>query len=660
MKKVILLLVAMVPLLASAQIKFPEMKIEEAMKKASAEGKNIMVDVISGRVDDKSLTKLFSDKELEKNILKNFIVLRIDLMKPENEYFTKYVENIPYPCVLFLSAKGERLANGFWDEMAAGRQNIKEIYQLAINGAETKKLNTRKVEFRNISYEEALAAATKEEKPVFIFCSMNGCGPCRQMENDVFTINTVADCLNKNFICIKSKRETDDVAVQYNIHGFPALLYLDATGKLCVQEDGFKSADQVLAFAKKTIEGDQSAVKSVPMMVSAEATQMTGSGSSAAASSSAASSSAAQSAMAVAPQTTSAEKGKINFDKLTLAQAKERAAKENKVIYVDLSATWCGPCQQMKKTTFQDDIVADYMNKNFVSICFECDVDGEISMEYRDKYKSTAFPTHLLIDSKGELIHKFVGCHEPKSFMEELKKAVSGEKGLGYYAQKYKAGERTSEFMGEYITLLAKANEGSAASGLAGDYLLSLPIEELVTPHNFMLIYEFARDIDSPVAQKVIKNKEQFIKSIGQNDFDMYLFILWSIKADSYVKEVDGKRSYDEKGFKECMKKLSASGFSKANDIELSSNVRNALFMEDWTSFIKLTGDYMSKNGMYANPMITCNWGIDLVKVCKDKEIKKKYAELLNDNFSLVKKGGDENAYIWVESMKCVTDDLTK
>lgn len=661
MKKVILLLVAMIPLFASAQIKFPEMKLEDAMKKAAAEGKGIMVDVISGRVDEKSLAKIFLDKELEKNVLQNFIVMRVDVMKPNNEYILQYIENVPYPCVVFLSAKGERLATGFWDAMASGYHNVNEVYKTAIDNAADKKLNTRKLEFRNISYDEALAAAKKEDKPIFIFCSMKGCGPCRQMENDVFTINSVADCHNKNFICIKSMRETDDVAEKYNVRGFPTMIYLDATGKLSVREDGFKTREQLLEMAKQTIEGDQSAVKSVPMMESINATTNGSSGTASSASSSSSSSAAAtvpQSAMAMAP--TAATKGKINFEKLTLTQAKEKAVKENKVIYVDLSATWCGPCQQMKKTTFNDDVVADYMNKNFISICFECDIDETLSMEYRDKYRSTAFPTHLLIDSKGELIHKFVGFHPSQTFMEELKKAVSGAKGLGYYTQKYKDGERSSEFMGEYITLLAKANEGAAASELASGYLDALPLDQLTTPQNFMLVYEFVRDISSPVAQKIIKNKDKVIKSIGQSDYDTYLYMLWTIKADSYIKEIDGKRSYDEKGFDECMKEMNATGFSKAKDIQLGASVRNILFMKDWTSFLKITSDYMSKNKGNANSMLTCNWGLDLVKVCDDKATMKKYAELLGDNFELVKNSGNEDAYIWEESMKCVIDDLTK
>jgi thiol:disulfide interchange protein len=44
----------------------------------------------------------------------------------------------------------------------------------------------------------------------------------------------------------------------------------------------------------------------------------------------------------------------INFQKIDLEAAKKIAAKENKLIFIDLYTTWCGPCKLMAKNTFTD------------------------------------------------------------------------------------------------------------------------------------------------------------------------------------------------------------------------------------------------------------------------------------------------------------------
>ena len=280
-----------------------------------------------------------------------------------------------------------------------------------------------------------------------------------------------------------------------------------------------------------------------------------------------------------------------------------------------------------------------------------------MSVEYRKKYKTTAFPSHLIIDQKGELTHKFVGFHGPNEFLAELRKGLNDEKNLQHYNSKYAAGERSPEFMSEYLAMLVAANEGEAAGKLAAGYLNTLTIDQLSTRQNFFFVNEFVRDVDSELAQKVMKNKDKFIKSVGENDYLNYVYMLWSIKADSYVKEVNGKKSFDKKGYDAAMQKMKASGFKGADMLILVSTVRNAQRMEDWESFLNLTTDYMRKSGAQASLMLTCNWGSD-IKPCPDKSIKKKYAAAMMANYELIKQSGSKDAIAWDESMEVISEEL--
>ena len=63
----------------------------------------------------------------------------------------------------------------------------------------------------------------------------------------------------------------------------------------------------------------------------------------------------------------------IHFQKSNWQQALDLAKKENKLVFLDIYATWCGPCKQLKKYTFSDKAAGDFFNANFVNMA----LDGE-------------------------------------------------------------------------------------------------------------------------------------------------------------------------------------------------------------------------------------------------------------------------------------------
>ena len=58
----------------------------------------------------------------------------------------------------------------------------------------------------------------------------------------------------------------------------------------------------------------------------------------------------------------------ISFFNGTLKEAIAKAKAENKFVFFDAYASWCGPCKAMDKEVFTDKTVADYLNAKFVSI----------------------------------------------------------------------------------------------------------------------------------------------------------------------------------------------------------------------------------------------------------------------------------------------------
>src|SRR5205807_219920 len=58
---------------------------------------------------------------------------------------------------------------------------------------------------------------------------------------------------------------------------------------------------------------------------------------------------------------------------LTWEQVKEKAKKENKYIFLDCFATWCGPCKLMDKEIYTNDTVGSYFNDKFISVKVQMD-----------------------------------------------------------------------------------------------------------------------------------------------------------------------------------------------------------------------------------------------------------------------------------------------
>jgi thioredoxin 1 len=106
----------------------------------------------------------------------------------------------------------------------------------------------------------------------------------------------------------------------------------------------------------------------------------------------------------------------IQFHNGTWEEALQLAKKENKLIFLDIYATWCGPCKKLKANTFSNTEVGSYYNQNFINVAFDGEQgDGAMLMQ---KYGLRSFPSLLFIDGNGKVVGQTVGYHNPSQFLE--------------------------------------------------------------------------------------------------------------------------------------------------------------------------------------------------------------------------------------------------
>lgn len=127
------------------------------------------------------------------------------------------------------------------------------------NAAETNNNDKESIVFFDGTFAEALAAAEKENKPIFMDSYTSWCHWCKVLDKTTFKDPAVIAYLNANFINVKmnmEKGEGPSLAREFNVSGYPTLLFLNKDRKVVSTVVGYKKPEDFLAEAKKVIENN--------------------------------------------------------------------------------------------------------------------------------------------------------------------------------------------------------------------------------------------------------------------------------------------------------------------------------------------------------------------------------------------------------------------
>lgn len=202
----------------------------------------------------------------------------------------------------------------------------------------------------------------------------------------------------------------------------------------------------------------------------------------------------------------------IQFDHLSLAQAKAKAKKENKLIFIDVYATWCGPCKWLSKSVFPDAELGEYYNANFVSL----KIDGEKGEgpDMMNRFDLGAYPSLLFLDADGNLLKKVEGGIGADQLLS-LGKGVANPEETDWYKakQEFDAGNRDLEFLEEYTMLLMDNDEDPSEPVAA--YLKAKPSLDLDEEMDVYMFYVGVTDISHPAMPEFISRAEEMEEEYG-------------------------------------------------------------------------------------------------------------------------------------------------
>lgn len=96
-------------------------------------------------------------------------------------------------------------------------------------------------------------------------------------------------------------------------------------------------------------------------------------------------------------------------------------SKENKLIFVDTYATWCGSCKELESNTFSDSAFQQELT-NWRSVQIDFSNSNQSSSKFSEQFNIQGVPTLLFLDSNGKEINgtRVIGFIGPKELASHM------------------------------------------------------------------------------------------------------------------------------------------------------------------------------------------------------------------------------------------------
>lgn len=314
----------------------------------------------------------------------------------------------------------------------------------------------------------------------------------------------------------------------------------------------------------------------------------------------------------------------------TWQQILTMSGEQGKLIFLDCYTDWCGPCKAMAKDVFPLKEVGDFMNPNFINVMMDMEKGEGIDLYKRYKEYIPGFPTYLLINSKGEVVHQVAGYNAAEAFITKMNDGLNGRSWIAY-GTRYEAGERDWAFLQTYLNALDNAFQTARIKEVTDNVLPTLTMEILAADSAAYWVFRkywnttegdlLAAVLSSPGLYRKYSDRERDINDWGGR--------IYKRTVDGFVANSLLPGQFDEteaQALIEELRRLSVTGRENMVALLLMSQ---AVARQDGESYLRLYHAAKDFGHLRYNGTETGKWAVYLAGLTNDRDDLSQYLDAL-------------------------------
>jgi len=231
-------------------------------------------------------------------------------------------------------------------------------------------------------------------------------------------------------------------------------------------------------------------------------------------------------------------KSQVQFIEVSTLQEMEavqkKASDQMLMLYVDVYATWCGPCKMMDQQVYTDPAVADFMNTQFVNV--RLDGECDYGRQYVTEQQLEGYPTMYIFSDEGERVSKIVGFTPAEELVVTLKSTTEGYQKVKRFRSMHRQGTLEDADFADYIAVVREMGNLEEADKLAGEYVEQVMDSKL--SDNDIRVVAFHMDLDDTWWKEFSSDMDR-LKRVLKED---YMLAMEKIYNNTLVKAVDEER----------------------------------------------------------------------------------------------------------------------
>lgn len=324
----------------------------------------------------------------------------------------------------------------------------------------------------------------------------------------------------------------------------------------------------------------------------------------------------------------------IQFTHNSWSEIVAQAKKENKLIFLDAYASWCGPCKWMAKNVFTDNAVADFYNRTFV--CAKIDMEKGEGIELAKKFSVLNYPTLLYIDAGEAIVHRTCGVDytaaASATFIHDGKDAIDPMRNIIGLRKNFETNTANSETAYAYINALSRTC--CPYGDELKKYFDTQKETELTSATNWGMISNFVNDPLSREFDYFFTNKDAFAKQHTMDSVEHKISDVFESGLQNSI------RAQEDEKYLLIKKKLQTAGIKNGETMLQKSDMDFYGRKKDWSQYAEAAKIYLNGNGKAdVNRLNAAAWNfyenVNDKKLLTEAEVWVKNASAIENSYAI-------------------------